>query len=157
MAVAQTIQYDNQHSQLEYKANDHQNQQRNPKKFVEMRPVTNPNFRYQAQQPNQFNKPNVVNAPPPMEIDGSGQFVQKTQYRPNDFQQMKRQREPSFQYANKQTPSFQHINKQQRVNHVDEIDGIQSVHGDSMDNNYEAETDDCQSTTSETQSIFLEE
>lgn len=70
---------------------------------------------------------------------------------------MKRQREPSFQYTNRQTPSAQHVNKQQRVYHVEEIDGIHSVHGDSMANNYEDENDDCQSTTSDTKSIFLEE
>lgn len=69
---------------------------------------------------------------------------------------MKRQREPSFQYVNKQ-PSFQHANKQQRVNNIDDVDDIRSIRDDSMDNNCDTEDHDCQSTTSEQGSVFLEE
>lgn len=48
-AIAQTIQFDNQHLQLESKMSE----QRNMKKFVETKPMSNPNFRYQSAQPNQ--------------------------------------------------------------------------------------------------------
>lgn len=161
-AVAQTIQYDNQHLQLEYKSVE---QQRNAKKFVETRPASNPNFRYQTQQLNPTSKPNFNAAPQnklqqkptPMEIDSSGQFVQKTQNQHNDFHQTKRQREPSFQYANKPSPSFQHTNKSPRVNHIEESDDIHSVYENSMENNCDEETQDNQSTISEEGSIFLGE
>lgn len=157
-AIAQTIQYDNQHLHLELKMHE---QQGSMKKSVETKPGSNPNFRYQSQPPNRNQKPSYMAAPPrdnptPMEIDRSGQFVQKNQFQSNDFQQMKRQREPSFQYANKQ-PSFQHVNKQQRMNHIDDTDDIQSIRDDSMENNCDTEDHDCQSTTSEQGSIFLEE
>lgn len=166
-AIAQTIQYDNQHLQLEYKPNE---QQRNARKFVETRPLSNPNFHYRTQQPNSTPKPNFnatphsmqhqnkpQQKPTPMEVDGSGQFVQKTQHKSNGFHQMKRQREPSFQYTNKPSTSFQHVNKNQRVNHIDEKEDIQSVYENSMDNNYETEIADNQSTASEKESIFLDE
>lgn len=163
MAVAQTIQYDNQHLQLEHQVKMSEQQKFIKKTVNDIKPNFNPNFRYQPQQSTQA--PKLNNFIPyqqqpkttPMEVDSSGQYVQKTQHHPNGFQQMKRQREPSFQYTNRQTPSAQHVNKQQRVYHVEEIDGIHSVHGDSMANNYEDENDDCQSTTSDTKSIFLEE
>lgn len=157
-AVAQTIQYDNQHLQLEFRAPDQQKFMRNA---TETRPTSNPNFRYQSQPPNQLQKPSVTTnpqqqKPTPMEIDGSGQYVQKTQFQPNKFQHTKRHRDPSFQYVNK-SPSFQHANKQQRVNQVDEPEDIQSVYDDSLENNYDAETRDDKSTTSEQGSVFLEE
>lgn len=165
-AVAQTIQYDNQHLQLEFRMSE---QQKYMKKQGEAKPTFNPNFRYQSQQPNQISRQNVTGAPQftqhkqqttptPMEIDGSGQYVQKNQFQPNNFQQSKRQRESSFQFMNKQQPSsFQHLNKQQRVNHVEETDDIQSVYDDSLENNCETEIPDCQSTISEQGSTFLEE
>lgn len=160
-AIAQTIQYDNQHLQLEIKMHE---QQKGIRKFAETKPFSNPNFRYQSQQPNQAQRSNLPVAPQnkqqqptQMEIDSSGQYVQKTQFQPNDLQQMKRQRDQSFQYVNKQTPSFQRTNKQQRVNHVEETDDIRSIYDESLDNNCETEVPDCQSTTSEQGSIFLEE
>ena len=160
-AVAQTIQFDNQHLQLEHKVTEHQ---KNAKKFIDPRPISNPDFRYQSQPPNQPPKMNFNSAQPnkpqqhkpmPMEIDSSGQYVQKTQFQSNDFQHFKRQREPSFQYANNQQPSYQNVNKQQRVNHVN--DDIKSVHGNSMDNNCDAEPNDDASTVSDEESTFLEE
>lgn len=158
MAIAQTIQYDNQHLQLDhhYKTSE---QQRFMKKPVnDMKPKFNPNFRYQPQQSTQAPKFNnfvpykqpqqqQLPKPIPMDVDSSRRNIQPTQFQRNNFQAMKRDRDPSFQQPN----------NQQRVNHVDEIDGIQSVHGDSMDNNCGTEIDDCQSTTSEQQSTFLEE
>lgn len=158
-AIAQTIQYDNQHLHLENKMLE---QQRNMRKPIEVRPNSNPNFRYQSQQPNSNHRPNQTAAPQhekptPMEIDRSGQFIQTTKHSPIDFQQMKRQREPSFQYVNKQPPSFQHVNKHQRVNHVDETNDIQSVYNDSLENNCDTETHDSQSIISEQGSVFLEE
>lgn len=59
-----------------------------------------------------------------MDVDTSKQNIQKTQIQPNDFQQMKRQRDPSFQSMNKQQPSFQHMTKQQRMHHLNETDEI---------------------------------
>lgn len=158
-AVAQTIQYDNQHLQLELKTHE---LQKNPKKFMETRPNSNPNFRYQIQQLNQPPKRDTTTTAPqskptPMEIDSSKQFAQKTNFQPNDFAQFKRQRDPSFQYANKQPPSFQHANKQQRVNHVDEHEEIHSVYDVSMDNNCATEIPDNESVTSEHGSVFLDE
>lgn len=161
-AIAQTIQYDNQHLQLEYKVAE---QQRNAKKFIETRPNSNPNFRYQTQQLNSTPKSNFNAAPQiktqqkptPMEVDSSGQFVQKMQSQRNDFHQMKRQREPSFQYTNKPLPSFQHANKSPRVNHIEENDDIHSVYENSMDNNCDDETNDNQSIVSVEESIFLGE
>lgn len=93
-----------------------------------------------------------------MEVDSSGRHIQRTQFQPNNSQ-IKRQRDPSFQHMNRQQhdPSFQHVNKQQRVNHVDEPDDIQSVNDNSLENNYESDVPDFQSTTSEQRSIFLEE
>lgn len=159
-AIAQTIQYDNQHLQLQTKVYE---QQRNTRKFyAETRPNSNPNFRYQSQQQNQTQKPNSTATPQhreltPMEVDSSGQYVQRTQFTPRDPQQMKRQRESSFQYMNKQPPSFQHVIKQQRVNQINETDDIQSIHDDSLDNKCDTEAHDCQSITSEQGSIFLDE
>lgn len=161
-AIAQTIQYDNQHLQLEYKVAE---QQRHVKKFIETRPSSNPNFRYQTQQQNSTPKSNFNAAPQnktqqkptPMEVDSSGQFVQKMQSQRNDFHQMKRQREPSFQYTNKPLPSFQHTNKNPRVNHIEEIDDIHSVYENSMDNSCNDETNDDQSVVSVEESIFLDE
>lgn len=162
-AVAQTIQFDNQHLQLEFKSSE----QKTPKRFNDQRPNSNPNFRYQVQQqqPNPTSKPNFNATPPnrppqkatPMEIDSSGQFVQKPQHFSNGFQQMKRQREPSFQYTNKASPSFQHVNKNQRINHVDEVDDLYSVYENSMENNCDTETADEPSTESNEESIFLDE
>lgn len=158
--IAQTIQYDNQHLQLEFKANDQQriakNQTNNAK------PNYNPNFRYQqptqvqqqSQTPKQSNMTpphyKQQQTPTPMDVDGSKQHVQRTQFQPNTFQPMKRERDPSFQ----------NMNKQQRVNHMDEAGEIQSVYqyNDSMDNNCdEMGNADCRSTTSNQESIFLEE
>lgn len=157
-AIAQTIQYDNQHLHLEFKMHE---QQKNARKIAETQPNSNPNFRYQSQQVNQNQKPNVnampqQEKPMPMEIDRSGQFTQKNKFQSNDFQQIKRPREPSFQYMNK-PPIFQHVNKHQRVNHVDEVDDIQSIRDLSMDNNCDTENHDCQSVISEQASVFLEE
>lgn len=150
-AIAQTIQYDNQHLQLDVKTHD---QQKNARRSNELNP-NNPNFRYQMQKWN----PNAT--PPqnaaPLEINGSGQVVQKPQHTTNNFQP-RRQREPPFQYANKSSPPFQQANKNQRVNHVDESEDIYSVNGDSMDNNCDFEAvDEQQSTESNEESIFLEE
>lgn len=161
-SVAQTIQYDNQHLQLEAKVPD---QNRAARKPDDVRPNFNPNFRYQSQQPNQAPKPtnNVPQqyghkqGPTPMDIDGSGQHVQRNQAQPNGFQQMKRQREPSFQRANGLLPSSQHVNKQQRINHLDEPDEIQSIYDNSLENNYEPEAPETGYTTSEQESTFLEE
>lgn len=165
-AIAQTIQYDNQHLQLEIGSTE---QQKFVKKLNEQRSnnnnPNNPNFRYQSQQLNQTTKPNFnaepqqrqQQKPTPMEIDSSRQYVQKTQHQPNDFHQMKRHRDPSFQYANKPTPSFPHMNKNQRVNHVDDNEDIHSVFENSMDNNYDTEIYDNQSADSEEASNFLDE
>lgn len=156
-ATAQTVQFDNQHMQLENKTSE---QQKNDKRANKMNPNFNPNFRYQSMQPNQTPKPNVNPVPQnkqsstPMEVDGSGQFVQKTQQATNGFQQMKRQREPSFQYANKPSTSYQHLNKTQRINHVEETDDNSSTDENSMDNNCDTEE---QSTALELESVFLEE
>jgi len=130
---------------------------------IHYRRHSNPNFRYQSQQPNQTQRPNFTVTPQngqqqkttPMEIDGSGQYAQKTQVQANNFQQKKRPLESSFQYKNKQSPSFHHMTKQQRVNHVEETDDIRSIYDDSLDNNCETEIPDCQSTTSEQGSIFF--
>lgn len=59
-AIAQTIQYDNQHLHLELKMRE---QQKSMKKSVEPKPGSNPNFRYQSQPSNQNQKPNHVTAP----------------------------------------------------------------------------------------------
>lgn len=159
-AVAQTIQFDNQHLQLDYRMVE---QSKNTKKLNDQRPISNPNFRYNTQPSGSNTKPNATPAlspnskpmpqhkPTPMEIDSSGQFVQKTQF--NQFQS-KRQGEPSAQY--RPQPSFQHVNRNQRMNHVEEAD-IVSVYDTSMDNNYDAGTQDNQSTISETESVFLDE
>lgn len=160
-AIAQTIQYDNQHLQLECKTTD---QYKNVKKFNETRPISNPNFRYNTQQVNPTPKPNVNNPPQnktpqtpiPMEIDNSGQFVQKTRFQPNGFQQMKRTFEPSFQNASR-PPTYQHVNKSQRVNHVEANEDIRSIHGGSMENNCDDENQDNQSIVSQEESIFLDE
>lgn len=162
-AIAQTIQYDNQHLQLE---NRMPIQQKNMKKTADVKQNFNPNFQYQFPQPNQASKQNATMTPEykrnqgstPMEIDGSAQFVQKTQFQPNDTQ-FKRPRDPSYQYTNKHQfgSSAQHINKQQRVNHLDEQEDIRSVYDNSLENNCETEAADSQSTASEQGSIFLEE
>lgn len=153
-AVAQTIQYDNQHMQLESKMFDQQKAVK--KSNGDVKPNFNPSFRYQSQRPTQA--PNQQQQKPtPMEVDPSKQYVQRNQFQPNNF---KRDREPSFQYANKQQSSFQHMNKQQRVNHLGESDEIQSVfqHGASLDNNCdEMENADCQSNVSTQESTFLDE
>lgn len=161
-SIAQTIQYDNQHLQLEFKT---QQQQKITKRFEQAKPFFNPNFQYRSVEQNQMPKQNSATTPQqnpykqfpkptPMEIDSSKQNAQKPQFQMNDFQQMKRPREPT--YINKQT-SFQHANKQQRVNHLDENDDIQTIFDDSMKNNHDTEIQDKQSTTSETESIFLDE
>lgn len=147
-AIAQTVQYDNQHFQLDIKI---QEQQRHAQKHNEMKPNFNSNFRYQTQQVTQAPKPKFEQQqkPTPMEIDSSKQFVQQ------NWQAEKRQREASFQF-NKPQPSFQHLNKQQRVNHVDEAAEIQSVYdAGSLENNFESETDNTEDNTRE--SVFLEE
>lgn len=172
-SIAQTIQYDNQYLQLDFKMQE----QKNAKKLNDVKPIFNPNFRYQSTQQNLIQKQNFVptpqynpkqnfastpqynpykqiSKPTPMDIDTSKQNIQKPQFQSNDFQQMKRPREPT--YINKQT-SFQHANKQQRVNHLDEKDDIQTIFDDSMKNNHDTEIQDNQSTTSETESIFLDE
>lgn len=159
-AIAQTIQYDNQHLQLEFKKPI----QMNAMKKSEARPNFNPNFQYQTQQMNQTPRPNFATPPQPkqqqnptpMEVDPSKQYVQRTQFQQNNWQAEKRQREPSFQY-NKLQPSFQHINKQQRVNHVDESIDICSVYDNPLENNYETEAEDSQTAVSEQESTFLEE
>lgn len=156
-AIAQTIQYDNQHMHLEHAANE---QQRNAKKFRDERSnMFNPNFRYttnHATKPNFSATPQINQQqqpkPTPMDIDNSRQYVQRNQ--PADF---KRPREPSFQHANRPQASFQHVNKQQRMHHINETGDIQSVYDDSLENNYDGEGDDHQSTTSERESVFLEE
>jgi len=123
-----------------------------------MKPNFNPNFRYQPQQSTQAPKFNnfapykqpqqqQLPKPTPMDVDSSRRNIQPTQFQRNNIQAMKGDLDPSFQQPN----------NQQRVNHVDEIDGIQSVHGDSMDNNCGTETSDCQLTTIEERSDFLEE
>lgn len=75
----------------------------------------------------------------------------------NEFQQTKRPREPSFQYANKPQPSFQHVNKNQRINHVDDTEDIYSIHENSMDNNYDSETTEEQAIVTKEESVFLDE
>lgn len=145
-AIAQTVQFDSQHMRLE-----------------QTKSKSNPNFRYQTPPPNHVPKPNFnhvpQNKPPqqptPMEVDSSGQFVQKPQQAGNAFHQMKRQREPSFQYTNKPSASFQHANKNQRVNHVD--DDVYSVNENSMENNCDTDATEHQSTSSTEESIFLDE
>lgn len=153
-AIAQTIQYDNQHLQLEFKTSE---PPRSVKK-IEAKPNFNPNFRYQ-----QPSKPNFANDPSkqratPMDVDTSAQNVQRTPnaFQSNAFEQNKRPREQSFQNANRQ-PSYQHVNKHQRVNHLEESVEIQSVCGNSLDNNYDTEIPDNTSTASEQGSDFLEE
>lgn len=160
-AVAQTIQYDNTHMQLEFKAHEQQRSMKKP--TGDVKPNYNPNFRYQSQQPTQAPKQNFAASPQqqkptPMEVDGSRQYVQRNQFQPNNFQASKRERETSFQHVHKQQPSFQHMNKQQRVNHLNEPDDIQSVFHESMENNAEEmDAPDCRSTISCQESIFLDE
>lgn len=79
-----------------------------------------------------------------MDVDTSKQNIQKTQIQPNDFQQMKRQRDPSFQSMNKQQPSFQHMTKQQRMHHLNETDEIRSIFVDSLKNNHDTKLLDCE-------------
>lgn len=151
-AIAQTIQYDNQHLQLESKVAEQQKAIKTPSGDV--KPNFNPNFRYQSQQstraPKQNNAApthNQQQKPTPMEVDTSKQYVQRTQFSANP-QPMKRERDPSFQY----------MNKQQRVNHVNEPDDIQSVFHESMENNAdETDAPDHRSTISCQESIFLDE
>lgn len=153
--IAQTIQYDNKHLHLDFKPNE---QLKNAKRSNELNP-NNPNFRYQAQKwnPNATPPNKQQEKPTPMEIDRSGQFIQKTQQPPNGFQQTKRTREPSLQHANGASPSYRHINKSQRVNHVDDADDLYSVYENSMDNNFDSDTTEEQPTASNEESIFLEE
>lgn len=158
-AIAQTIQYDNHHLQLDHQSKMHEQQKNMKKGIVDVKPNFNPNFRYQPQQSTQAPKQNNFAAPhykqqqkpTPMEVDSSGKYVQRTQFQSqqNNFQPMKREREPSFQ----------HMNKHQRVNHVDAPDDIQSIyHHDSLENNCsEDENLECQSTVSAQESTFLEE
>lgn len=158
-AIAQTVQFDNQHMQLENKTIE---QQKNAKRANQM----NPNFtKYQAPQQYPMQKPVQNFVPPakalqqpsaPMEVDSSRHYVQKTQHAANGFQQFKRQHEPSFQNATKSPTSFQHLNKAQRINHVDENDDICSVSENSMDNNCDTEDIEGLSTVSNEESIFLE-
>lgn len=147
-AIAQTIQYDNQHLQLDHQFGLHQ-QKIMKKPTNDVKPGFNPNFRYQPQQSTQAPKQGTFiphykqqQKMTPMEVDSSGQNIQRKQFQPqrNDFQPMKREREPSFQ----------HMNKHQRVNHVDAPDDIHSIyHHDSLENNCDdAEDVDCQSTVS---------
>lgn len=162
-AVAQTIQYDNQHMQLESKSHERQGTMK--KQNGDGKPNFNPNFRYQSQQPMQTSGRDTAagshnkqqTKPIPMEVDNSKQYVQRTQFRPNDPQAVKREREPSFQHMQRQPSSFQRM-KHQRVNHVDEPDDIQTVFAcdDSLENNPDdVENADLQSTSQE--SIFLGE
>lgn len=159
--TAQTVQFDNQHLQLENKASD---QQKRDKRANQLNPNFNPNFRYQTMQLNQTPKINsnsaLQNKPPqpptPMEVDASGQFTQKA-HPSNGFQQQKRQREQSLQYTNKPSTSFKHANNAQRINHVDEIDEISSSDENSMDNNYDTEAIEEQSAALELESVFLEQ
>lgn len=160
-AIAQTIQYDNQHLQLESKIAEQQRVIRrpggDPNFNSNFKPNFNPNFRYQSQQTNQAPKQNNA-VPPhynqqqkstPMEIDNSKQYIQRAQFSANN-QPMKRERDPSFQY----------MNKQQRVNHVNESDDIQSVYfyDDSLENNCDEVADaDYEHADSKQESIFLGE
>lgn len=160
-AVAQTIQYDNQHLQLEFKKPIQP--QIAVKKHNDNRPISNPNFRYQPQPPNQMLKQNITTEPQqkqtPMDVDTSKQYLPRTQFQPNNWQGEKRPREQSFQY-NKPQQSFQHVNKQQRINNVDEAVDIQSVYDesfDSLENNHDTEAGDSQTNMTEQESIFLEE
>lgn len=158
-AVAQTIQYDNQHLQLDQQLRL-QEQQRSMKKSTgDMKPKYNPNFHYQPQQQStQAPNPNGNTAPhqkqqskpTPMDVDSSKRYIQSTQFqRPTQFQSNKRDRDPSFQNAN----------KQQRVNNIDGVDDIQSIYQhESLENNCNGTDDDeCHSTISTQESIFLEE
>lgn len=161
-AIAQTIQYDNQYLQLEYKQNHNTDQNKNPRKNSgDAKPNFNPNFQYRSQQPNQSSQPNNTmqqQKPTPMEVDNSKQYVQRNNAQPNYA--VKRDREPTFQYVKQNQPSFQHVHKQQRVNHMGEPDDIQSVYhyDDTLENNHnETENDDCQSNASKQESIFLGE
>lgn len=159
-AIAQTIQYDNQHLQLDHHFKMPEQQKIMKKVVNDVKPNFNPNFRYQSQQSTQAPKLNNFSPfkpqqqqqqpkPTPMDVDSSRQNIQRTQFQPNNFQAMKRERDPSFQY----------MNKHQRMNHVNTPDDIQSIyHNDSLENNYdEAENLEDQSTTSIQESIFLEE
>lgn len=159
-AIAQTIQYDNQHLQLD---NQYKNrEQQKPMKTVgDAKPNFNPNFRYQPPQQQSTQAPKQNNfmqpyfkqqqKPTPMDVDNSKQNIQRTQFQSqqNNFQAVKREREPSFQ----------HMNKQQRLHHLDASDDIQSIyHHDSLDNNCdETENLECASTISSQESTFLEE
>lgn len=157
-AIAQTIQYDNQHLQLDQQFKVRE-QPKEMKKIIDNKPVYHPNFRYQPQQstqaPKRFELPHFKQQqkPTPMEVDESKRFIQQTQ-----FQQQQR-----FPYnppmKRERDPSFQNMNKQQRVNHLDGTDEIQSIyHHDSMDNNCEeTENFETDSTISNQESTFLEE
>lgn len=152
-AVAQTIQYDNQHLQLEYK------RQAQPtialRKTNDVKPNSNPNFHHQTQPTQQMPRQNFVASPPqdqtqkpiPMEVDASQRYSKMASFPQNNWQTEKRPREPSFQY-NRPQPSFQHVNKQQRVNHIEESVDIQSVCDNSLENNYGNGEEDDQSTVS---------
>lgn len=143
-AIAQTIQYDSKHLQLEYRTHvPHQQLQKN---------VRNSNANFQHQQQQQW-RPNAAAAtvplpkPTPMEVDKSAQYVQRPtqQQQPTTFQP-KRARE--LQNVNRQ-PSFQQTMKQQRINNVEHADEIQSVREVSIDNNYDGDGCDAKSDSSE--------
>lgn len=161
-AIAQTIQYDNQHLQL-----DQQFKMPMMKKATnDVKPTFNPNFRYQQQQQQSTQAPKQNNfmqpyfkqqqKPTPMDVDASGQNVQRTQFQRNQFQPQQN----GFQAMKRERdPSFQNMNKQQRLHHLDAPDDIQSIyHHESLDNNCdETENVDEQSTISCQESTFLEE
>lgn len=158
-SIAQTIQYDNQHLQLEYHTRDSKKLTKN---IVDTKMNFHPNFRYEANASKMTGKQNQTNtwptkqqSPTPMDIDSSKQNIQKTQYQQHELQALKRQRDPSFQYAHKQNSSFQHVGKQQRINHVNETEDIQSIYDDT--NQYDNENFENISSSSEKESTFLEE
>lgn len=166
-AIAQTIHYDNQHLQL-----DTRMPERNvaARKFDDVKPNYNPNFRYQSQSNqmpnnqlpnNQMPRPTnnlPQQKPTPMDVDRSAQHV-RNQAQPNAFPNMKRQHDPSMQNANRPFPSsFQHVNKQQRINHIAETDDVQSLYADSLDNNCESDIPETSYeagyTTNEQEGVF---
>lgn len=152
-AIAQTIQYDNLHLQLDHQFKNQEHPKDMKKNFEDSKPNYHPNFRYQPQQQKRTEMPHYKQQQKttPMEIDDSKRNVQRTQFQrfgnfqQNNNQPMKRERDPSFQ----------NMDKHQRVNHLDEIKSIH--YHESFENNDDEADSETQSTTSKTESTFLEE
>lgn len=152
-AIAQTIEYDNQHLQLDNQLKIKEQPREAEKNHFDNKPKFHPNFRYHSQQPIQASKQNIIPhykqqpKQEPMEVDNSKQNARPP------FQSFKPFSSNNRPFKRERDPSFQNVNKYQRVNNIRSI-----YQHDSMENNYD-DTDDLdnQSTTSIQESIFLEE